>query len=183
MTDTITLDVFVKEKQIPPVIDYVQGTNAVSLVFVFRDWEIPSGAEARIYIKKPSGNEVYNSASVSGNTVTVKPTTQMFAEAGTQEGQIQILSGEDILATFLLDFCVERNIVSESAIESNNEYGTIDQLIADLQGYVQNAASYAAAAESAKETCQEIVDESGTADILERIGKIETLLGSVIATE
>ena len=107
----------------------------------------------------------------------------MFAEAGTQEGQIQILSGEDILATFLLDFRVERNIVSESAIESNNEYGTIDQLIADLQGYVQNAASYAAAAESAKETCQEIVDESGTADILERIGKIETLLGSVIATE
>lgn len=183
MAEVINVDITVRDRGIPETIDYVQGTNAVPIVFTFRDWTVPSGAEARIFMKKPSGKEVYNAATISGNTVTVNPTTQMFAEAGVQEGQLEILYEEDILATFLINFRVERNIISESAIESNNEYGPLDQLIADIRGYVQNAADSAKAAENAKERCEEIANQSGTDVIIERLNKIEEILSNVIATE
>lgn len=183
MTEAITRDITVRSRGMPEIIDYVQGTNAVPILFTFRDWTVPSGAEARIFVKKPSGKEVYNGATISGNTVTVNPTTQMFAEAGLQEGQIQILSGEKILATFLIVFRVERNLISESAVESSDEYGPLDQLIADIQGYAQSAANSAQAAEDAKERCEEIVNQSETGAILERIGKIENALSSAISTE
>ena len=114
MADEIMRDIFIKDRWLPVQIDYVQGTNAVPLKFQFRDYAIPSGAAARIYVKKPSGKEVYNSASLSGNTVTVQPTTQMFAEAGEQEGQLQLTSGQKILVTFPILFRVERNLISES---------------------------------------------------------------------
>ena len=122
MADEIIRDIFVRNRGLPVQIDYVQGTNAVPLKFQFRDYTVPSGAAARIYVKKPSGKEVYNSASLSGNTVTVQPTTQMFAEAGEQEGQLQLTSGQKLLVTFPILFLVERNLISESR---GGEYGRI----------------------------------------------------------
>lgn len=154
MSEVITRDILVRSRGMPEIIDYVQGTNAVPLVFPFRDWTIPSGAEARIFVKKPSGKEVYNIAAISDNTVTVNPTTQMFAEEGMQEGQIQILSGDDILATFLIVFRVARNIISESAIESSDEYGILD-------GLIENAG---AAAESANKAAQSSITAAGEAN-------------------
>ena len=133
MADEIIRDIFVRNRGLPVRIDYVQGTNAVPLKFQFRDYTVPSGAAARIYVKKPSGKEVYNSASLSGNTVTVQPTTQMFAEAGEQEGQLQLTSGQKLLVTFPILFRVERNLISESAVESTDEYGVLLQLIGDAE--------------------------------------------------
>ncbi len=149
MTEAITRDITVRSRGMPEIIDYVQGTNAVPIIFTFRDWTVPSGAEARIFVKKPSGKEVYNEASISGNTVTVNPTTQMFAESGLQEGQIQILSGDDILATFLIVFRIEKNIISESAVESSNEYGILDGLIEEARAAVTSANNAAQSASTA----------------------------------
>lgn len=149
MAETITRDIFVRTRGMPVIIDYVQGTNAVPIIFTFRDWTVPSGAEARIFVKKPSGKEVYNEASISGNTVTVNPTTQMFAESRLQEGQIQILSGDDILATFLIVFRIEKNIISESAVESSNEYGILDGLIEEARAAVTSANNAAQSASTA----------------------------------
>ena len=147
----------------PETIDYVQGTNAVPIVFTFRDWTVPFGAEARIFVKKPSGKEVYNAAAVSGNTVTVTPTTQMFAESGVQEGQIQILSGEDILVTFLIAFRVEKNIISGSAVESSNEYGLLDQLIEEAREAVTGVNNAVDAANTAADTANTAAGAANTA--------------------
>lgn len=163
MPEEITRDILVRSRGMPEIIDYVQGTNTIPFVFSIQDWTIPSGAEARIYIKKPSGKEVYNSASISGNTVTVKPTTQMFAEAGLQEGQIEILSGENILATFLMVFRVERNIISESAIESSNEYGILDGLIQEARAVVESADSAAKSAATAAGKANSAAEEANAA--------------------
>lgn len=162
MEEGIARDIFVKNKGMPELIDYVQGTNAIPLIFHFRDWEIPSGATARIFIKKPSGKEVYNSAAVSGDTVTVKPTTQMFAESGVQEGQIQIMSGSTVLDTFLLVFRVERNIVSGSAIESTDEYAILDGLINDAREAAELANQKAQAAQNAAEYAGEAAENANT---------------------
>lgn len=149
MADEIMRDIFIKDRWLPVQIDYVQGTNAVPLKFQFRDYAIPSEAAARIYVKKPSGKEVYNSASLSGNTVTVQPTTQMFAEAGEQEGQLQLTSGQKLLVTFPILFRVERNLISESAVESTDEYGVLLQLIGDAEKAVASANDAAGKASAA----------------------------------
>lgn len=149
MTDEIVRDIFVRSRGLTVQIDYIQGTNAVPLRFQFRDYMVPTGAAARIYIKKPSGKEVYNNASLSENTVTVQPTSQMFAEAGEQEGQLQLTSGQKILVTFPILFRVERNLISESAVESTDEYGALLQLIQDAGNAVLEADSAAKKANTA----------------------------------
>lgn len=125
MTDEIVRDIFVRNRGLPVQIDYVQGTNAVPLKFQLRDYTVPTGATVRLYIKKTSGKEVYNNASLVDNTATIQPTTQMFAEVGEQEGQLQLTSGQKILVTFPILFRVERNLISGSAVESTDEYGAL----------------------------------------------------------
>ena len=163
MADEIMRDIFIKDRWLPVQIDYVQGTNAVPLKFQFRDYAIPSGAAARIYVKKPSGKEVYNSASLSGNTVTVQPTTQMFAEAGEQEGQLQLTSGQKILVTFPILFRVERNLISGSAVESTDEYGALVKLIGDAEKAVESANGAAGKANTAAGKAEEAAGTAGTA--------------------
>ena len=160
--------IFLTKKGLQTVIKYVQGTNAVPISLHVEDYTLPSGAEARIYIKKPSGKEVYNNASISGNTINVTPTTQMFAEEGEAKGQGQILSGGKIRATFVLLFDGMENIINESAVESTNEYAVLDSLIADARGAIseaetavenaaqakKNAETAAAQAEKAADDCE-----------------------------
>lgn len=163
MAEVINVDITVRDRGIPETIDYVQGTNAVSIVFTFQDWTVPSGAEARIFMKKPSGKEVYNGASISGNTVTVNPTTQMFAEAGMQAGQLEILSGGKVLQSFLLAFRVEKSVIYGSSIQSTNEYSIIDQLILDAREAVSGANNAAATANTAAGSANTAAGKANTA--------------------
>lgn len=163
MTDEIVRDIFVRNRGLTVQIDYVQGTNAVPLKFQFRDYTVPTGATVRLYIKKTSGKEVYNNASLSENTATVQPTSQMFAEAGEQEGQLQLTSGQKILVTFPILFRVERNLISESAMESTDEYGALVKLIGDAEKAVESANGAAEKANAEAGKAEEAAGTAGTA--------------------
>lgn len=147
-------EIFLTRKGLPTVIEYVQWTNGITINLKCMDYIIPDGAEARIYVKKPSGNEVYNPASISGNTIIIDPTTQMFAEEGGAMAQVQILTGAKVAATFLLAFDVEKNIISESAVESTNEYAVLDSLIADARGAISEAETAVENAAQAKKNAE-----------------------------
>ena len=56
----INRDVYVLRDVLKDKIDYMRGTNAVPIYFHFRDYEIPEGAEAKVFVIKPSGKAVYN---------------------------------------------------------------------------------------------------------------------------
>ena len=154
----------IKNKDVRTRIEYVQGTNSIPIILQVVDWEIPEGSEARIYVKKPSGKEVYNSAEVSGNDITIQPTTQMFAEFGRQLGQVQIANGDDIAATFLLEFEVEKNLAFEStAVESSDEYGILDELIAEAQTAISNAQTATSSANNAASSANEAASDANAA--------------------
>ena len=137
----------------PPVkIHYVQYSNEIPIIFSIEEYTIPSGAEARFYLKKPSGLEIYNSCEIDGQNIILKPTAQTFAEHGKQAGQIQVVIGDDILVSFILEFAIERNLISDSAIESSNEFGILDELIKEAQKAVADSN---AATESAKKAAGE----------------------------
>lgn len=154
---SIERDVYVLKDAIKTQIDYVRGTNAIPIVFHFRDYDIPSGSTAAVYVKKPSGNAVYNNASVSGNDVTVDVTTQMFAEFGQNIMQIQISKNNDNLVTFSQPVNVHENNTDEDAPKSENE-STI------LQDVKAATAAANEAAESANDAAEEAESKAQAAD-------------------
>lgn len=117
----------------PQIIHYTQGGTEIPLVFNILDYEIPSGATARIYILKPSKKQVYNSCTVDGNSISYKPTAQSFIEAGRNLVKLQVVVGQDLLFSFTLFVDVEPNFINEDAIESTDEYGALDDLIIQAQ--------------------------------------------------
>lgn len=104
--------------------------------FNIRDFEIPSGVIVRFYARKPSGFEVYNASDTNpdkvmldGNRVKVNLTSQTLAETGIVVGEIQIIQGKTIISSFTFMIDVKHSIASQTAIESSNEYGVLDDLL------------------------------------------------------
>lgn len=147
MTKKIILSVI--QKTPPEMIHYVQHSTEIPLEFYFADYPIPDQAIANLYIKKPSGLEVYNAGTIEENSVIIQPSAQLFAEAGVQEGQLQIAAHGKILVTFLLCFNIEKNIIKNSAIESTNEYTALDKLLTEAKQAIPDAQNAAKAANSA----------------------------------
>lgn len=129
MVEMIEKHINLKTRGLPIRIDVVQGTNAIPIKFTLTDYDIPVGAEARIYVRKPSNTEVYNNCTIDNNSVIVQPTTQMYAEVGRLKAQIQLIAGDGVAASFVFCIDVAENLVSSSAVESCNEFGILDTLI------------------------------------------------------
>lgn len=161
--DGIKKQIRIKDKDVRTHLNYVQGSNGINIVLEIIDFELPQDAQARIYLKKPSGKEVYNAASIAGNTIIITPTTQMFAEHGKQFGQVQLIKDGSILTTYMLEFDIEKNIIEESAVESTNEYGVLDELIAEAQTAISNAQTATSAANNAANSANKAASDADAA--------------------
>lgn len=161
--ENISIKLRFANKGLTQVVDYVQGTNTIPIVFDIVDYNIPAGATANIYIKKPSGAQIYNSCSISGNEITVNPTTQMFAESGKQFGQLQILNSEKILESFLILFNVEKSIVDDTAIESSDEFTTLEDALNSIDDSAIEAKNAVSAANQAVSDAQIAIENANTA--------------------
>ena len=128
MANEIYREIFVTREEYAPPIQYVQGANAIPIVVRVCDYNIPSGSKANVFVKKPSGKSVQDTAVIDGNTVTIDVTTQMFAEVGTSIIQIQITNGQDVLITFDLPAMVRKNRTEPGAPESENEAAFFTEL-------------------------------------------------------
>lgn len=147
--NTIERDVYVRQNKIKEPIDYVQNTNSIQIILNFRDYQIPSGATAQVFVQKPSGKFVYDDAVISGNSVSVNVKTQMMAEVGFANMQIQITQGEENLVTFDQPIRVYENRTDPDAPQSENESSFFEQL--------QEAAESAnQAAQTANDAAQDI---------------------------
>lgn len=158
----INIKLFLERKDIPVKIDVVRNTNAIPISFHIADYQIPEGAEARIYLRKPSGAEVYNSAVIEENAVIVQPTTQMYAEDGEAIGQLQTIKDTTVAASFAVVFCIHKNIISDSAIESKDEFGILDTLINQAREEIKNAQNATSAANTAAESATTAANAANT---------------------
>lgn len=158
----INIELLLERNSIPVKINVVQNTNAIPISFHITDYQIPEGAEARIYLRKPSGAEVYNSAAIDENAVIVQPTTQMYAEDGEALGQLQIIKDTTVAASFAIVFCIHKNIISDSAIESKDEFGILDTLINQAREEIKNAQNATSAANTAAESATTAANAANT---------------------
>ena len=104
------------------VIDYVQGSNYIPIMVNIVDYTVPSNSKANLYLEKPSGKIIYNAVTISGNTLIITPTVQMFAEYGEQIGTVEILDPTNkVLATFPITFHVAKNETNHENLMSLSE--------------------------------------------------------------
>ncbi len=154
---------------VPPVIPVVQGDTGRNLAFTITDYNIPAGATATYFVSKPSGESVYNSATISGNVVTAQLTAQSIIEPGNNYGQLRILLENEVITSF--DFVLlVRPFRGIGAVESSSEANIFDKAVEQ-------------AAEQFQEDAEQIVEEvkqSIPADytaLTEEVGEINERLG------
>lgn len=108
---------------------------AISLTANGQPYTVPSGAAVNIRLAKPDGHYVYDPAygvSDDGQTVYIAVTLQMTAVSGKVSPIIEVVVNGTVAGTgfFVLD--IDPNPVPEDAIESTDEYKTIQQLAAEV---------------------------------------------------
>ena len=157
MPNQINRDIYVLSNKIKNPVDYVQGTDALDIIFKFRDFEIPDAAEAQVFVSKPSGKAVYNTAAITGNTVTVNTTPEMFSEIGNTELQINIRNNSELLTSFIQPVMVQKNLSFHG--ESGNESDFFEEYIGKIDTAVSEANSAAEAADKAASNADETANE------------------------
>lgn len=159
----IQRNIFVTRKDITVVIPYPQGGNAVPIYLRIADWQIPSGSTARIYMRKPSGAEIYNDCVINGNIVQITVTTQMTVEAGWVKSTLEIVNGTDILHSFEMTLDVQATSISDNAIESKDEFTALENLVAEADQAVKDAETATEAANTAAGTANTAAQKANTA--------------------
>ena len=153
--NVIRREAYVLEDKLKDKIDYVRGTNAVPIYFEFRDYDIPEGASAKVFVMKPSGKAVYNICTIFGQEVRVEVTSQMFIEEGMNLMQVQITKDDQSLVTYMQPVQVHKNFTEGDATESKNEAGWIEQYIQGMIEATEKAEEAAEKAEQIKDTLEE----------------------------
>ena len=114
-------------------VNAVQGDTGRLWHFVIDDYEIPSNAEIRLYIEKPSGKRIYNPGILQDSIISFHPTEQTLAEIGQSIGQIQITLNKQTITSYPFFLNVSKNYVLNADIESTDEFLILDNLIDDAQ--------------------------------------------------
>lgn len=114
-------------------VNAVQGDTGRLWHFVIDDYEIPSNAEIRLYIEKPSGKRIYNPGILQDSIISFQPTEQTLAEIGQSIGQIQITLNKQTITSYPFFLNVSKNYVLNADIESTDEFLILDNLIDDAQ--------------------------------------------------
>lgn len=121
-------DIRISRLSVPPIIPAVQGDTGRQLVFTPTDYTIPADCTATYYIQKPSGNAVYNNATIEDGKVICDLTAQALAENGDNYGQIRIMKDEEVVTSF--DFVLlVKPFRGVGAIESTTEMNIFDEAV------------------------------------------------------
>ena len=181
MPNQIERDAFVKRDVLKNPIPYTRGTDLLPIVIHFRDFQIPSGATARVFVAKPDGNAVYDTATIEGNDVTVDVTEQMFIELGMTLMQISIFDGEEELVSFAQPVIVEPNLKAGDFPESVTDVKAIDKAIEQANQAVETAAAAASQAAQAVQNANAAIADANEAisDLNAQIASLNTNFASL----
>lgn len=176
MENQIERDAFVKSDKLKNPIPYTRGTDLLPIVIHFRDFQIPSGATARVFVAKPDGNAVYDSATIEGNDVTVDVTEQMFLVLGMTLMQISIFDGEEELVTFAQPVMVEQNLKAGDLPESTTDVSFLDDAIEQANQAVNTATAAASQAAQAVQNANQAIADANKAisDLNEQTASLNT---------
>ena len=163
MPNQIERDVYVLQERVRNPIEYVRLTNALPIVFNFRDYDIPASATADIFVMLPDGTGTETAGTISENTVTVDVQKTMFSVLGWAVMQVKISSGEDDLVTFKQPVYVKENITEGDYPPSQNTGGFFDEAQEALEDVKEQASQAVQSAQAAVESANQAVSNAQTA--------------------
>ena len=183
MKATKNIDIYLIGKRPVKPIDVVQYDTGIQLVFTVKDFTIPSGATATLYVQKPSGKFVYQekNITIANNTITVDLENQALTEYGRTPYQMTISSGSDTVTSFAGLMIVERSLKDAGAVESATVIKAFDEVTADKIAEFQTNAK--AIADAVIETIPDDYTEL-TAKVNESANAIKgKLSGAVVSAD
>lgn len=113
---------------------------AVALYLNGQPFTVPDGAALNIRMDKRDGHHVYNEAyglSDDRKTVYVAVTLQMTTGAGEFPAILELVVGGNSAGTSILPLRIAKNPVPEDAVESSDEFKTIQQIAAEVEAAAQ----------------------------------------------
>ena len=126
----------VTEYEYQAPINYVAGATEPDIQFQLTDYEIPSGATGRVYVGRSDGTFEYTVATISGNTVTVAPTSSMFSVKGAGAIQVTLYVGNEVVKNFAVPVYVHADLADDSAAAGSDVTGVFraaeEQALADF---------------------------------------------------
>lgn len=145
-------------RELPQPVHLVQYDDTVPILAVElsangQPYSVPAGAALNIRMDKRDGHYIYNPALGlnEGRTVAyIAVTQQMTTGAGDFSPIIEVVVDGGVAGTAALSIWIDKNPVPEDAIESTDEYQTVQQLVLDAKA----AADAAAASKTAAQTSQ-----------------------------
>ena len=158
MKATKQIDIYLIQKRNVRAIDVVQYDTGVQLVFTVKDFDIPSGATAALYVQKPSGKFVLqeDGISVAGNTITIDLENHAITEHGKAPYQVSLKSGSDVITTFTGLIMVEKSLKDSGATESKTVIRAFDEAVSD------HVAEFQTKAEQIVQACIATIPEDYT---------------------
>ena len=147
---------------------------AVALTSNSQRHTVPSGAAVNVRLAKPDGHYVYNPAygvSDDGQTVYIAVTVQMTAVSGKVSPIIEVVVNGKVAGTgfFVLD--IDPNPIPEDAIESTDEYKTIQQLAAQVQQAAQVVQDNAESIQYVQENAANIASVAQNGENISAVGE------------
>ena len=147
---------------------------AVALTSNSQPYTVPSGAAVNVRLAKPDGHYVYDPAygvSDDGQTVYIAVTVQMTAVSGKVSPIIEVVVNGTVAGTgfFVLD--IDPNPIPEDAIESTDEYKTIQQLAAQVQQAAQVVQDNAEGIQCVQENAANITSVAQNGENISAVGE------------
>lgn len=134
----------VTEYEYQAPINYVAGATEPDIQFQLTDYEIPSGATGRVYVGRSNGTFEYTVATISGNNVTVAPTSSMFSVKGPGAIQVTLYVGNEVVKNFAVPVYVHADLADDSAEAGSDVTGVFraaeEEALADFQEQAEEIA-------------------------------------------
>ena len=158
------IDVYLVKKRNTRPIEIVQIDTGIQLEFTVKDFEIPTGTTATLFVQKPSGKFVYQEkgVTVSGNTITIDLENQAIVEKGNLPYQVGLKNGTDEITTFEGLMMVYRSLKDSGAEESKTVIRAFDELTAEQIAKIQSATlDQIALVQQASQNEQKSIEDKG----------------------
>ena len=147
---------------------------AVALYLNGQPYTVPEGAAINVRMDKRDGHYIYNPAygvSDDRKTVYVAITLQMTTGAGEYWPILELVVDGDVAGTSVLPMYIAKNPVPEDAVESSDEWKTIQQIAEEVEQAAQVVVDNAETLQWLKENEQVVVDVSENADNISTVAE------------
>lgn len=120
---------------------------------------------ARVTALKPDGTQVIADAELDGDEVTFELSEQMLTVSGTVTAEIGLYMGEALLSSQIFDIDVRRSAYDPEAIESSDEYKTLEDVIELAQEKIAACTAAASAAQTYAQSAQTAAEQCSSATV------------------